>query len=344
MKNKLISIILPYFNDGNTIIQCLNSIFLQSYEHIELILINDGSSDNSQELINNYLQFNNRFTVQQLTQVNKGAGSARNFGISHASGEFIVFVDADDFIGKDYIKSLFNNIAINKADFSIAGHTLIRGNKLTTVDISTSFINDRNKINHFLCTFFHNGLLHGPVSKIYRSDILKTNRITFPDFRRSQDIFFNIDYVTHARSISTVNNHDYHIVIKNQNLKIKQKKDKKQLIFMNDYYLIISHLFNKFDKLFNNNSFEKNDQLLVYQRIYSMTISQIFYLSESLSYSSFLKELRKIVKSQYFVELNKTRFKKGLLLFTASFLLYWRFYFVFFLFSKFRTKFLIHSK
>ena len=95
---------------------CINSIRKQSFENYELILINDGSTDRSGDICDKYAEMDERIYV--IHQENKGVSTARNKGISRAKGNFIAFIDADDYIEKDYLKILYDDILQYNADIA----------------------------------------------------------------------------------------------------------------------------------------------------------------------------------------------------------------------------------
>lgn len=96
-----VSIIVPIYNAEKFIKKCIESILNQSYKNLELILVNDGSKDNSSKIIN---QYKNNKRVNIFTQKNHGAAYTRNFGLKQATGKYVTFIDSDDFIDKDYIE------------------------------------------------------------------------------------------------------------------------------------------------------------------------------------------------------------------------------------------------
>lgn len=114
----LVSIIIPIYNVEQYLRRCLNSIAEQTYTNIEIILIDDGSSDGSLKICNEYADKDSRFTV--IHKENGGLSSARNVGLSTCNGEYISFVDSDDWVSINYIKNLLKIIHLNKADIAIA--------------------------------------------------------------------------------------------------------------------------------------------------------------------------------------------------------------------------------
>ena len=109
------SFIIPVFNAREYIKECLNSILNQSMSDFEIICIDDCSTDNSLEILENFSQMDERIVVHS-NKKNMGAGFSRNIGLNYATGEYIAFVDADDWIEKDFCKILYNNAKTNDSD------------------------------------------------------------------------------------------------------------------------------------------------------------------------------------------------------------------------------------
>lgn len=115
---KLVSVVIPVYNSENTIIRCLNSVCNQTYKDIELILVNDGSTDNSCDLIHDFFE-NSDINYILYTQQNKGVSSARNQGIKLSSGDYIAFLDSDDYWKNDKLEKQVYFLEENR--YSIAG-------------------------------------------------------------------------------------------------------------------------------------------------------------------------------------------------------------------------------
>ena len=103
---KKISVVIPVFNAKNYLKRCIDSILNQEFTNFEIICIDDGSKDNSLELLNEYANRDKRITV--ISQYNQGQGIARNKGIFKASGEYLIFVDPDDYIESSYFKTIIS--------------------------------------------------------------------------------------------------------------------------------------------------------------------------------------------------------------------------------------------
>lgn len=125
--NKLVSIIVPVYNCEKYIKKCLISILKQSYQNIEILVVNDGSTDNSQEIIDSLSQKDSR--IRTIYQKNQGVAAARNCALSCAKGDYFIFVDGDDYIGIDYIKDMVETAIEKRAELVICGYSLVYPHK-----------------------------------------------------------------------------------------------------------------------------------------------------------------------------------------------------------------------
>jgi len=114
----LISIIIPIYNVENYLRQCLDSIVAQTYQNFECILINDGSPDNSSDICREYVSKDSRF--KYFEKDNGGVSSARNLGIEHSKGEYITFIDSDDWVDSDYLEALYTTLLEEGADITVS--------------------------------------------------------------------------------------------------------------------------------------------------------------------------------------------------------------------------------
>ena len=112
-----VSVIVPIYNSEKSLNKCIDSILHQTYKNIEIILVNDGSTDNSKKIYENYVHKDKRINL--INKKNEGSDKARKTGISVAKSKYIVFVDSDDWIHKHMIEKLYEDIENNKSDISI---------------------------------------------------------------------------------------------------------------------------------------------------------------------------------------------------------------------------------
>lgn len=115
-KLPLVSVIIPCYNVSDFVEKCIQSVLVQSYDNLEIIIVNDGSTDDTGEKIKTFL-YDER--IRYIVQENKGLSGARNTGLDIMKGDYVCFIDSDDFIHKDYVKILYKNLIKTDADISI---------------------------------------------------------------------------------------------------------------------------------------------------------------------------------------------------------------------------------
>jgi len=140
MKNELISVIVPIYNVEDYLDDCIKSILNQTYENIELILINDGSTDNCEAICKKYEKNDKR--VKYYFKENGGLSSARNYGIEKSNGKYYMFIDSDDYIDSDMVEKLYDAIVKNKVDIACCGKYLEYKNETILVNSKGDFFCD----------------------------------------------------------------------------------------------------------------------------------------------------------------------------------------------------------
>lgn len=140
--NELISIIIPIYNVAQYLPRCLDSVTGQTYWNLDIILIDDGSTDNSSAVINRYAMLDSRIRI--FHKPNGGLSEARNFGLDKANGAYITFVDSDDWISPEYIEHLYNNMKEYKADISV-----VNSLKVWNTDVSDASVENNIKVTEY---------------------------------------------------------------------------------------------------------------------------------------------------------------------------------------------------
>lgn len=179
----LLSIIIPVYNSHKYLEKCLSSVMRQSYDNLEIIIVDDGSTDGSSEICDRYAVDDKRFKV--IHKSNEGLVSARKVGVSSASGEFIGFVDSDDYIDQDYFERLVCAREKDDADIVCCGYRNILGDRTTVfkneIPAGTYVEKQIMKSSLYAGRFYEYGILPVLVSKIFRKDILIRNQLSVPD-------------------------------------------------------------------------------------------------------------------------------------------------------------------
>lgn len=197
-----ISIIVPIYNVQQYLDCCLQSVANQTFKDFECILINDGSTDDSGKIADDWSLKDNRFRV--IHQCNSGVSAARNKGIEESCGEWITFIDSDDWVEPDYLKKLV--FSSKDSDYCIAGYKLLKGDKYT--DYIPGLIKCL-KINEIELDVWselvEKYLIFGPCHKFYRKKIIADYGITFPtNVSYGEDLIFNFYYLRNCRTLSSV--------------------------------------------------------------------------------------------------------------------------------------------
>jgi glycosyltransferase involved in cell wall biosynthesis len=180
--NKLLSVIVPVYNPGACFARCMDSILNQTYKNLEIILVNDGSTDGSEELCHKYAMSDSR--VKIIDQTNQGVVAAKKKGVLAATGEFIGYVDSDDYIELDYFENMLRLQEENQADIVAVGHFHEIGGKceLKKNDLKDGVYSFPEIADRVLYAgrFFEYGIGPHLVTKIFRSDILKSACFAVP--------------------------------------------------------------------------------------------------------------------------------------------------------------------
>ncbi|MCQ5146274.1 glycosyltransferase family 2 protein [Enterocloster bolteae] len=191
--NIQISIVLPIYNVEKYLDECVQSVLNQSYANFELILVDDGSTDGSQMLCEQYKKKDKRIVV--IHQKNGGLSSARNTGIKCAHGKYITLIDSDDYVAYDYIEKLYDAIVENSADISMCDFQKVaEGSKLKEIKIPYQIKNkhlifDKEEtIKEVYNEKFH-GIDFVSWAKMYKLELFRTNSIYFPEGKLHEDAF-----------------------------------------------------------------------------------------------------------------------------------------------------------
>ena len=190
MNQPLISVVIPVYNAQNTLSRCIESILRQTYPYFEIVLVNDGSKDDSLSVCQEYAQ---KYAYIQVVDVeNGGVSRARNLGMVHASGDYVVFVDSDDYVYDDYLEVLFHNYSEDL--LPVASYTVIESKEARNV-----VYGDKKYMVLPMSSFFsvyEAGMMGSPCNKIYDLNFIKEENIYFKrDLSLGEDLLFNLDYI-----------------------------------------------------------------------------------------------------------------------------------------------------
>lgn len=227
----LLSVIIPVYNSEKTLKRCVDSLLNQDFQDVEIILINDGSTDDSAEICKEYKEKDIR--VVYIDKPNGGVSSARNAGLKVAKGEYILFVDSDDYVLDNYF-SVIEEIISKKCDYAIFSVVINNGNISREKRLYNFFSKDIEQFLPKIIYSITHKQINGPVNKIYRKKILDDNNILFNEnLSIAEDWLFNLLYIYHIDSFVTTSDILYCVNTENSNsLSRKIRSDiKEQLSF-----------------------------------------------------------------------------------------------------------------
>lgn len=257
MENKeLISVIVPVYNVENYLRYSINSILNQTYKNLEIILVNDGSTDKSGEICNEYKEIDDRIKV--IHKQNGGLADVRNTGITNANGMYIGFVDSDDYIHPSFFEELYNMVTGNNAD--IAECDFIRIN-IDDVDNSKNIIEAENAKKEIVTNTETNNealeLLYGPRLKPYIKKVVVWNKlykkqlfdnIKFPVGRLHEDEFTTFKVLNNAKTIISTNK-IFHGYIQTKNSIMRKEIKQKRITDNLEAYIESSEYFKEHNNI-----------------------------------------------------------------------------------------------
>lgn len=205
MEKTLVSIIVPIYNGEKYINRCLDSIVSQTLKNIEIIIINDGSTDNTENILKEYIKSDSR--IKYIKTSNKGVSNARNIGLKNSSGEYIGFVDIDDYIVSNMYEKLYEKSKKNNADIVFCAHTSIHEScnlYESPCDKELIISTKDDKIKNIYIPFINSQLIYLGMcpTKLYRKKFIYENEIVFDCSRKiGEDAYFNLQIITQAENI-----------------------------------------------------------------------------------------------------------------------------------------------
>lgn len=208
---KLISVIIPVYNGEKTIARCLESIIKQSYQNLEIIVVNDGSKDRTLQICEKYANEDDRIII--INKDNEGPSKARNLALDNATGSFVMFADCDDYVEENWCKELYEAISTNKASLALCTYYEISDKEKRRCRDAYSKTYTRFSYSLEIC---HNPIsyYHGVLwNKIYRNTIIRRKGIRFEeDLQFGEDFAFNLKYLEKSNKIVSIDKPLYNYV------------------------------------------------------------------------------------------------------------------------------------
>lgn len=288
MKQYKISTIIPVYNSGIYLQKCFESIMKQSidFENIQLIIINDGSTDNSEKIIHHFLdKFEN---IVYLKKENGGQSSARNLGLKTAIGEYISFVDSDDWIEPEMYKELYETAVKNQLDIVTCDYTKFKKNKNHYV--SSRFTND--EVKNFII------MNVGPCNMIIKKTLLDSRKFTFPTGIIYEDLASIPALALNNTKIKLVEKSFYNYLIHNNSSMNQPNYNSK----LDDVFVAFNLLKAQFQHFDNIKQFDNELEFLYIRRL---------LMSASLRYIKFNDPKKKLNQISLIIKENFPNWKQN---------------------------------
>lgn len=256
----LVSIILPVYNGEKYIEKCIKSLEKQTYKNIEIIFVDDGSTDKTKDIINNYQnQYKN---IKYFYQKNNRQGAARNKGLKHASGKYICFIDSDDFVDKNMVKEMHDYIITKDYDIVLANYYIRKNNSDTLINCYYKPFKDYDNVNpkeYLLSTL-------SPWNKMYKKDFLVKNNFQFIEKIIYEDYASIPSLVKYNPKIGYIPKaYVYYVHTEDSTMRDEKYRDNYENIFIASNYLYESLKEYKEYK-------EELEYLLIYHLLYNSSI------------------------------------------------------------------------
>ena len=282
----LISVIIPVYNVAPYLERCLKSVMSQTYANFEVILIDDGSTDSSATICDDYA--NNYPQIKVYHQQNSGVSSARNLGIEKALGNFLTFIDSDDVVETDMLKCMYDNAILHNVDIScclIDVYDINGVHRIPQVEFCGAFEANDIKQMYFTNQFIKDQM-YGPNHKLFSKAIIGSTR--FSQFQLGEDILFIFELLQKAKSVYISNFFGYHYMHREGSAMTSDFSSKRL------DYIYAGEKILELCKQEPSNVREKAMIWLFSQII--VTMRQIICNNQQLLYKSFIKEKTKFLK------------------------------------------------
>lgn len=286
--DKLVSVVIPVYNGENTIEKCVESVLKQTYDNIEIVIVNDGSADNTDKAVKELLK--KYGSIKYICKENSGVSSARNFGIENSCGEYIVFLDSDDTIEAEFIEKLYEqcgdkilpvcgmNIVYSEGSFEKRVYS-------DDEPVSSADIKD-------IAFVYSRYLLSSAANKMYSRKVIVENNISFPtDIANGEDLIFNLSYAEHMKEFKIINEALYNYNVFSEGT-LHTVHDSNRFYFISRMYREFEEVLKKLDC--DDDSFAAVKKMIMSEYVFAIQL----YMSYSEDNSEEKTDnLRKIFKS-----------------------------------------------
>lgn len=279
-----ISIIVPVYNVEKYLKRCLDSLINQTLKDIEIICVNDGSKDSSLQILEEYAQKDSRIVI--YNQENSGLSVARNTGLEHVNGEYIGFVDSDDWVDLDFYAKLYNSAKNNNADIAVADFVREHHNKKPKrLNIKEEKIYTKPEDKFMVCKVHREGCVW---NKIYRTEFIKSINLKFVPKMYYEDRDFTVRSLYFSKILVTTPNTYYRYFVNPKSIVNKKRNN-----IQDEHYILV------------------RQQVLQFIKEHNINVPDGLYKAEIYRYKLFgitLFTIKESIKSKYVFLFGKIQF------------------------------------
>lgn len=278
-----ISVVVPVYNCEKTLSKCLSSVLNQTFKDFELIIVNDGSPDGSDAICREFENKDER--IKYIRRENGGLASVRNLGLSKARGEYLCFVDSDDYIEENTLEAMYNTAEQHKCDMVLCGYFIENGKSIQENNCTSAVI-EGNDINFYMVELKSKNLIDPAWNKLYSLSFLRGTGVLFPEGEYYEDTFYNLSLLPHNPKICVLSQCFYHYVL--QMGSITRRYNKEKLSTIKDRARLLK---------LNTKGMDKYCDFYFIKCVFSSFIDMFF----SLSKSQIKEYIRKEISSDEFI-------------------------------------------
>lgn len=287
-----VSVILPAYKAENTIKNAIKSVLNQTYKNIELIIIENGPKDETQQICDSFSLEDAKKILYFYTK-DANVSNARNIGISKATGEYIAFIDADDTYSTDFIEKMIECIKEDNSELVTCGYKTVYLKKNILIKNSDE-LKKTDKLQYYLETLKEKYLFNEIWNKLYIADIIKQNKIIFNTrYELGEDFIFNLDYLKCIEKASYINEPLYIYTDGQDGLKLKYRPNKFDIEYALTKYL---------EKYYKEKHYSMEYIYNRFARIYYNAIIDIYKANNHLSKRQKNKELKRLINTKQYKE------------------------------------------
>lgn len=244
MYSPKVSIIVPVYNVSQYIVTCLDSILEQTYDNIELIIVDDCGSDNSMMLVREFQSKHPSLDLHIIShERNRGLSAARNSGLLESNGEYVYFLDSDDFITKDCIKLLTNPLKIKAWDIVVGNYTVV-GSETDISDLKMH--SGQIEGNEAVLSSYANGLWYVMAwNKLCRRDFLLANNLMFEEGLLHEDVIWSFKLACKAQSMFIVEDVTYNYLFRKSSIMTSMSIEKDVSVYLQAFGKVVDFIVNE---------------------------------------------------------------------------------------------------